>query len=100
MLTNCTIKGAEGYNLSKDETYKGTKITDFSQVGVKATDEHTLEVTLENPTPYFLGLTSILYVLPGTSSADTNDKFFTDYKNMIVNGPFVMDQFLKVKKLL
>ncbi|RPK28150.1 peptide ABC transporter substrate-binding protein [Paenibacillus xylanexedens] len=94
------IKGAEGYNLSKDETYKGTKITDFSQVGVKATDEHTLEVTLENPTPYFLGLTAFYTYYPVHQSADTNDKFFTDYKNMIVNGPFVMDQFAKGQKIV
>ena len=32
------------------------QITDFSQVGVKALDDHTLEVTLENPTPFFLDL--------------------------------------------
>ncbi|MCP1185745.1 ABC transporter substrate-binding protein [Paenibacillus sp. 1781tsa1] len=94
------IKGAEGYNLSKDETYKGTKITDFSQVGVKATDEHTLEVTLENPTPYFLGLTAFYTYYPVHASADTNDKFFTDYKNMIVNGPFVMDQYAKGQKIV
>ena len=94
------IKGAEGYNLSKDETYKGTKITDFSQVGVKATDEHTLEVTLENPTPYFLGLTAFYTYYPVHASADTNDKFFTDYKNMIVNGPFVMDQYSKGQKIV
>ncbi|MCF7752980.1 peptide ABC transporter substrate-binding protein [Paenibacillus xylanexedens] len=94
------IKGAEGYNLSKDETYKGTKVTDFSQVGVKATDEHTLEVTLENPTPYFLGLTAFYTYYPVHASADTNDKFFTDYKNMIVNGPFVMDQYAKGQKIV
>ncbi|MFJ2044631.1 peptide ABC transporter substrate-binding protein [Paenibacillus taichungensis] len=94
------IKGAEGYNLSKDETYKGTKITDFSQVGVKATDEHTLEVTLENPTPYFLGLTAFYTYYPVHKSAETNDKFFTDYKNMIVNGPFTMDQYAKGQKIV
>ncbi|WP_340013801.1 peptide ABC transporter substrate-binding protein [Paenibacillus sp. FSL K6-1318] len=94
------IKGAEGYNLSKDETYTGTKITDFSQVGVKATDEHTLEVTLENPTPYFLGLTAFYTYYPVHPSADTNDKFFTDYKNMIVNGPFVMDSYAKGQKIV
>ncbi|KAF4325920.1 hypothetical protein G195_000443 [Phytophthora kernoviae 00238/432] len=84
------IKGAEGYNLSKDETYKG----------VKATDEHTLEVTLENPTPYFLGLTAFYTYYPVHKSADTNDKFFTDYKNMIVNGPFTMDQYAKGQKIV
>nr|WP_154957765.1 peptide ABC transporter substrate-binding protein [Paenibacillus xylanexedens] len=94
------IKGAEGFNKSKDKDYKGTKITDFAQVGVKATDEHTLEVTLENPTPYFLGLTAFYTYYPVHKSADTNDKFFTDYKNMIVNGPFVMDQYAKGQKIV
>ncbi|HBU85479.1 MULTISPECIES: peptide ABC transporter substrate-binding protein [Paenibacillus] len=94
------IKGAEGFNRSVDEKYKGTKITDFSQVGVKATDEHTLEVTLENPTPYFLGLTAFYTYYPVHKSADTNDKFFTDYKNMIVNGPFTMDQYAKGQKIV
>lgn len=34
------------------EYYNGT-ISDFSQVGVKAVDDYTLEYTLEAPTPYF-----------------------------------------------
>ena len=94
------IKGAEGFNMSKDPKFKGTKITDFSQVGVEAKDEHTLEVTLENPTPYFLGLTAFYTYYPVHKSADTNDKFFADHKNMIVNGPFVMDQYAKGQKIV
>ena len=31
---------------------------DFSEVGVKAVDDLTLEVQLNNPTPFFLGLLS------------------------------------------
>lgn len=46
-LLHCLKNGAP-YN-------EGT-LEDFSQVGVKALDPHTLEVTLENPTPYFLGM--------------------------------------------
>lgn len=30
--------------------------TDFTEVGAKALDDYTLEVTLENPTPYFLSM--------------------------------------------
>ena len=42
------MKGAEDFNAGK--------ITDFDQVGVKALDDHTLQVTLNAPTPYFLSL--------------------------------------------
>ena len=44
-LVQGVIKGA-------DEYIKG-EITDFSQVGVKAVDDYTLEYTLVEPTPYF-----------------------------------------------
>ncbi|MGD9202019.1 MAG: peptide ABC transporter substrate-binding protein [Chitinispirillia bacterium] len=42
------IKNAKEYN--------DGKLKDFSKVGVKAVDDHTLEVTLKASTPYFLSL--------------------------------------------
>ncbi|HQU08537.1 MAG TPA: peptide ABC transporter substrate-binding protein, partial [Opitutales bacterium] len=36
------------------QAYHCAAITDFNQVGVKATSDHTLEFTLAHPTPYFL----------------------------------------------
>jgi oligopeptide transport system substrate-binding protein len=42
------VKNAEAYNEGK--------ITDFNQVGYKVIDDHTLQITLDNPTPYFLSL--------------------------------------------
>ena len=43
--------------------YEG-EITDFSQVGVKALDEYTLEYTLEGPTPYFLSMLNYVCFFP------------------------------------
>ena len=42
------VKNAEAYNTNS--------ITDFDQVGYKVIDDHTLQVTLNNSTPYFLSL--------------------------------------------
>jgi oligopeptide transport system substrate-binding protein len=38
------------------EAYYEGKITNFDDVGYKVLDDHTLQVTLSNPTPYFLSL--------------------------------------------
>ncbi len=44
--------------LKNAEPFRLGKITDDRLVGVRATDDLTLEVELEQPTPYFLDLTS------------------------------------------
>lgn len=44
------------YVVKNAEAYNTNGITDFNQVGFKALDDHTLQVTLENPTPYILSL--------------------------------------------
>lgn len=82
------IKNAEGYNLSTSKSYKGTKIKDFKDVGVKAVDDHTLQVELEHPTPYFLGLTSFYTYYPVNPSIKGNDKWAVQKDSMITNGPF------------
>lgn len=38
------------------EAYNEGKLTDFSKVGYKAIDDHTLQITLNSSTPYFLSL--------------------------------------------
>ena len=39
-------------------------LLDFSEVGVRAIDDRTLEIRLENPTPYFLELLSFYPLAP------------------------------------
>ena len=87
------IKGGEDFN-------KG-KTPDASQVGVKALDEKTLEVTLERPTPFFLNLTSYITFLPVQKAAVENfgDKFASEPDKMVYSGPFVIKEWVKEQKL-
>jgi oligopeptide transport system substrate-binding protein len=83
------LKGAEDYYRSK--------ITDFSQVGVKALDSHTLRIELVGPTPYLLSLVQHDSWLPVNPKAilsfgniDTRDSKWTRAENFVANGPFKM----------
>ncbi|MGF7046139.1 oligopeptide transport system substrate-binding protein [Paenibacillus sp. DS2015] len=95
------IKNAENYNTPKlaDGKENPDYVSDFSQVGVKATDDLTLEVTLENPTPYFLGLTSLYTFYPVHSSVTGNAAWATDPKSMVTNGAFDLATWTKGQKL-
>lgn len=77
------IKGAESYNLGE-----GTA----EEVGIKVVDEKTLEVTLENPTPYFLELTAFKTYFPiHKATAEANDTWYAEAGDaFITNGPFTL----------
>ncbi|EFM10993.1 extracellular solute-binding protein family 5 [Paenibacillus curdlanolyticus YK9] len=81
------IVNAESYN-----TGKGAKAED---VGVKATDEHTLEVKLNSPTPYFLSLMSFQTFFPVHKSVKDNEAWAADASTIISNGPFKMSSWQK-----
>lgn len=77
------IKGAEDFNTGKT--------TDFSTVGVEAVDENTLKVTLTNPTPYFLGLTSFYTYYPvHQATVEASDAWASSPETMVTNGPFTL----------
>ncbi|RUS48449.1 ABC transporter substrate-binding protein [Cohnella sp. AR92] len=79
------VKNAQNYNIAADNP---NHITDPEQVGVKATDDYTLVVQLENPTPYFLSITSFWTTYPVHSSAKDNAAWAAEANTMITNGPF------------
>ncbi|MDN4069788.1 peptide ABC transporter substrate-binding protein [Paenibacillus vini] len=83
------------YYLKNAQEYNERKITDFSQVGVKAVDDNTLEVELTGPTPYFLGLTSFYTFYPVHQSVKNDDKWAVDASKMIVNGAFTLTTWTK-----
>jgi oligopeptide transport system substrate-binding protein len=67
------------------------EIKDFREVGIRVLDPFTLEVTLENPTPYFLDLCAFATLLP--VHAPTVEKYSdwaTNPRHFMGNGPFTL----------
>ncbi len=85
------------YCLLNGEAYHKETVSSFEEVGVKALDAHTLELTLQAPTPYFLSLLnhfSWFPVHPPTILAhgkiDTIGSPWTQPENYVGNGPFTL----------
>jgi oligopeptide transport system substrate-binding protein len=87
------IKGAQAAN-----TGEGS----LDDVAVKAVDEKTLEVTLENPTPYFLELTAFYTYFPVNSKvAQENPDWAADAgESYVSNGPFKMSEWSHSDKIV
>jgi oligopeptide transport system substrate-binding protein len=66
-----------------------------SELGIKALDKLTLEVTLENPTPYFLDLTSFCPFFPVPSHIVKNHPDWADNLSplFVTNGPFTLNKW-------
>ena len=65
------------------------KITDMAQLGVKAVDDKTLEITLEQPTPYFIGALThyTAYPLP-KHVIDAKGADWVKIENIVTNGAY------------
>ncbi len=82
------------------EAYSRGEITDFSQVGVKALNPHTVEITLNNLTPYFLQLLDHYSMFPvHRATIEKHGKYdergtqWTRAGNFIGNGAFMLKQW-------
>ena len=87
------IQGADDFHQGRTE--------DFAQVGVKALDDRTLEVTLEGPTPHFLGMLMHTSFLPVNPRAVEEHGGMTDrqsgwstLENYVGNGPFQLKEWV------
>jgi oligopeptide transport system substrate-binding protein len=81
------IRGAKDFNEGKTK--------DFSTVGVRAPDPHTLEVTLANPTPFFLDLCAFTELLPvHRATVEKYSDWSTKPEHFIGNGPFLLREWL------
>lgn len=84
------IKGAEAINKGED-----------AELGVRAIDATTLEITLERPTPFFLELLThqtALPVHPATVEAHGSD--FVQPENMVSNGAYTLESFTPNDKIV
>lgn len=70
---------------------------DFSKLGVRALNPHTLEVELERPIPYFLSLLyhNAFFPLPQKTLAkfgahNARKSIWTRPENIVSNGPFIL----------
>lgn len=64
-------------------------------VGIAAQDEKTLEVTLANPTPFFLGLTAFVTYFPLKQSfvEEQGNDFGKGVDSVLYNGPYILTEF-------
>lgn len=72
------------------------------ELGVKSLDDHTLEITLESPTPYFEQLTYQRVMLPQRQDIveAQGDKFGTEADTLVYNGPFVLSNWVHNSELM
>lgn len=87
------IKGAK-------EFYDGTQ-TDFSKVGVKALDEHTIQYTLKQSVPYFLSMLTYAPFLPVNRAYMTSKgtNFGATVNDILVNGPYTVSEHTQGTKI-
>ncbi|TCS83573.1 peptide ABC transporter substrate-binding protein [Tepidibacillus fermentans] len=86
------IKNAEEYNAGKAKA---------EDVGVKATDDYTLEVELKAPTPYFLQLTAFYTLMPVNKKVvEANKNWAAEASTYVSNGPFKLTKWEHDKEVV
>lgn len=80
------IKNAEAIN---------TKKVPVDQLGVKAIDDHTLQVKLERPVPYFLSLVTFPTFYPQNEKfvREQGKDYALDANTGVYNGPFTLSEW-------
>src|SRR5450830_28263 len=77
------------------------EIDPSKNVGVRALDAKTLKVYLQAPTSYFLGVTAMPFLFPVCKAVvSTNDKWASDVKTYVTNGPFTLTQWSHNEKMV
>ncbi|MDB5615550.1 MAG: peptide transporter substrate-binding protein [Devosia sp.] len=76
------------------EIAEGT-VTDFNELGVKAIDDKTVEITLEGPTPFFLQALTHYTAYPMPKHViDKVGAQWTQVANIVSNGPYTPTEWV------
>lgn len=88
------------YPLANAEEFNKGEFTDFSKVGVRALDDHTLQLTLKGPTPYLPSMLKHYSWFPVPRQAierfgkmADRDTKWTRPGNLVGNGPFRLKEW-------
>jgi oligopeptide transport system substrate-binding protein len=83
------------YPIKNAAAINAGEITDFDQLGVKAIDDKTLEITLEAPTPFFLDALThyTAYPVPKHLVEEFGDAW-TEMEHIVANGPYKIVEWL------
>jgi len=82
------------YPIVNAEAFNTEKLTDFTEVGISAPDEHTLEVRLTNPTPYFPDLCAFSTYFPvHAATVEAHTDWASNPAHFIGNGPFLLQEW-------
>ncbi len=82
------------FYLRNAEAYASGELEDFSQVGVRALDDRTLEVELTHPTPFFLELCAFPTLFPVRT--DLIEQVGDDWvkpEHILTNGAFLLKEW-------
>lgn len=83
------------FPIKNGEEVNSGKIKDLNQLGLKALDDMTLQVTLKATTPYFLGM--LTHSMGSPVHRPTVEKYgdkFTRAENVVSNGPYRMAEWV------
>lgn len=93
------VVGAEAFN-------KG-ELQDFSKVGIRALNDHTLEIQLKNPTPFLIEAMKHYSWFPvhmptveKHGGATRKGSAWTRAENIVGNGPFIMKEWRPNQKIV
>lgn len=89
--------GASGANILNGQELSDGTLTDVTQLGAKALDDKTLEVTLASPTGYFVDLMNFPIFYPQNQKFIEEvgeDKYATSADTILSCGPFVVTEYV------